>query len=350
VTSTNLGTRSSYIQQWNFGMQRQLPWAILLEAAYTGSKGTRLPANIEFNQIADQYLSLGSDLNTQVPNPFFGQIPSNTSLGARTISKGQLLRRFPQFTSFAAQADSNGSSIYHALQVRAEKRLSRGLTFLASYTTGKMIDDGSAGVLSSFGGVPAFQNNNNRRLERSLESQQASQYLVISTVYELPSPATRGFAHWALGGWQINGIATFETGVPLSLTTATNPTLGAFGVGTLRPDNNGHSAKLSGSTESRLNRYFDTSVFSQPAPYQFGTTARTLPDVRSPGITNLDLSLIKNTKFNERYRLQLRVEAFNFLNQPHFGAPGTVFGNPNFGVISSAGSARIIQVAMKFYF
>ncbi len=350
ATSTNYGTVSSYLQQWNFNVQRALPFNMIMEVAYAGSRGTRLPANIEFNQIPNQYLALGNDLLTQVPNPFFGQIPNNTALGAATVSKGQLLRPFPQFTSFTAQADSNGSSIYHALQVRLEKRLSHGLSFLAAYTFSKLIDNGSAGVLSSFGGVPGFEDNNNRSLERSLGSQNVPHVFTLSYVYQLPSPSRNGALRLALGGWQLNGITSIQDGAPLALTTSTNPTLGQVGVGTLRPNNNGQSAALGGSIETRLNRYFNTSVFSQPGPWQFGNTARTLPDVLSPRIANFDLSLVKNNKFLERYRIQLRGEAFNIFNHPHFGPPGAAFGTPNFGVITNAGSARVIQVALKLYF
>lgn len=96
-----------------------------------------------------------------------------------------------------------------------------------------------------------------------------------------------------------------------------------------------------------MNRYFDTSVFSQPAPFTFGNTARTLPDVRAPGVMNFDFSVMKNTRFAERLNLQFRAESFNLLNNTNFGAPGTTFGTPTFGVISSSSEARVIQFGVK---
>jgi hypothetical protein len=109
-------------------------------------------------------------------------------------------------------------------------------------------------------------------------------------------------------GWQVNGITIIQGGVPLGLTTSANQT-NSFGGS--RPNNSGHSAKLSGPIEARLNKYFNTSVFSQPAAFTFGNTARTLPDVRAPGVINFDFSVIKDTKLHERASMQFRAESFN---------------------------------------
>jgi len=139
-----------------------------------------------------------------------------------------------------------------------------------------------------------------------------------------------------------------QSGFPLGVTTAANQT-NSFGGGS-RPNNNGQSAALSGSPRSRLDRWFNTSVFSQPPPFTFGNTSRTLPDVRTPGLTNVDFSITKNTHITERITHQFRAEFFNALNHPNFGSPGNAFGNANFGVISSALDARIIQLGMKVLF
>jgi hypothetical protein len=146
----------------------------------------------------------------------------------------------------------------------------------------------------------------------------------------------------------MNGIATLQTGQPITLST--QDTSGSGGT-TLRPNNNGQSAKLSGSIESRLNRYFNTAVFSQPAPFTFGTTGRTLPDVRGPGVNNLDASLFKDFKPLERMTVQFRAEAFNLFNKPQFGFPNSNLSSGQFGVISSqANSPRQIQFGLKLLF
>jgi len=356
ITSVDWGELSPYVQQWNWGLQHALPGQVLVEVVYAGSKGTRLPGNLSFNQAPESVLALGNELTRMVPNPFFGQIPSHTALGAGTISYAQLLRPYPHLTALNSTGSAAGSSIYHSMQLRSEKRFSGGISLLLSYTTGKLIDDGSPGVLGFLGGVPGYQNNNDRKSERAVSAQEVAQRLVLSYVYELPFGPGKSWLSagrvWGrvFGGWQVNGITVLQSGQPLTLTTASNPTVGRIGSGSLRPDNNGRSARLSGPVKDRLERYFDTSVFSQPAAWMFGNTSRTLPDVRAPGDINLDFSLVKNTRVLERHNVQFRAEFFSLLNRPNFGDPGQGFGTPTFGVISSAGGARIVQFGLKYYF
>jgi hypothetical protein len=148
-----------------------------------------------------------------------------------------------------------------------------------------------------------------------------------------------------LGGWQFNGITTFQSGTPLSL-SASN-TAGLFNPLT-RANNNGKSAKLSGPVHERLNRYFDTSVFSQPAPFTFGNVGATLPDVRNDGVKNFDFSLFKQFSPLEKLKVQFRVEALNAFNTPRFGSPNTSVTSTTFGVITSqANTPRQMQFAIK---
>lgn len=139
-----------------------------------------------------------------------------------------------------------------------------------------------------------------------------------------------------------------QRGVPLGLTTANNQT-NSFSGGS-RPNNNGQSAELHGNIKSRLNQYFDTSVFSQPPAFTFGNVSRTLPDVRTPGFVNFDFSVIKNTRLLESGNVQFRAEFFNIINHPNFGAPGTTLATSSFGVIGSASDGRVIQFALKLLF
>src|SRR5262249_44884167 len=136
---------SGYSQQWNFTVQRTLGRNWNIEAAYLGSKNTRLgipDANI--NQLPSQYLSMGSALLTRVANPYVGQIPTSSSLGAATIAQQQLLRPYPRFTTVALFRDNVGNSKYNAAALKVEKRLSRGLTLNAAFTFSKLIDDASS--------------------------------------------------------------------------------------------------------------------------------------------------------------------------------------------------------------
>src|SRR5579872_1998940 len=345
-----------YSQNWNFNVQRQLPGNILVEAAYVGSRGLHLNENgsddINLDQLTPAQLTLGTKLQQLVPNPFFGLITTGP-LSSPTIAYGSLLYPYPQFSNVTGEYLTGSSSTYHSFQMKVEKRFSSGLSLLAAFTGGKLIDDHA--MISNLGRDSAIQNIYDRHAERGVSPQDVSRILVLSYVYELPLGKGKRFGtNWnraadtVLGGWQINGITTFQTGQPLTLTAQNTSNSGSL---TERPNNNGQSAALSGSIESRLNEYFNSAVFSQPAPFTFGNTGRTLPDVRGPGVNNFDFSLFKTFQPLERLSVQFRAEAFNLLNKPQFGFPNQVLGSGQFGVISTqANSPRQIQFGLKLLF
>ncbi len=344
---------SAYAQEWNFDIQKQIPGNILIDAAYAGNKGTALPVDIQADELPDRYLSMGSALLQQVNNPFFGIVTSGP-LSGKTVTQGQLLRPFPQFNSVNIRGVREGYSIYHALQLKAERRFSKGFSILAAYTFSKAITDAGSRLSINFAN-PGIQDSYNLAGERALANFDVPQRLVLSYNYELPFGPGKPLLHGGgpvigkiVGGWQVNGITTLQRGIPLGLSTSINQT-NSLGGGS-RPNNNGTSAALSGPVEKRLTQYFNTSVFSQPAAFTFGNVSRTLPDVRAPGTINFDFSIIKNTHFTERVNLQFRAEFFNGLNNVNFGSPGTTFGTSTFGVISSASDARVIQLGLKLLF
>lgn len=351
LTTVRYNDPSAYSQVWNLNIQRELPGNFLFDIAWSANKGTSLPVSMQFNQLPDPYLSLGPVLLEQVPNPF-APFVSVGALSQPTVPRGQLLRPFPHFNSVQLRDVRSVSSIYHALQMKVEHRFSRGFSLLGSYTASKQIGGPMAHTVVS---DPGFQNNNNLRADRSLVGFDVAQRLVMSGNWELPfgkgkallASAPRA-VNLVVGGWQINSIVTLQGGFPLGIGTAVNQT-NSFGGGS-RPNNNGTSAKLTGPVRDRLNRYFNTSVFSQPPPFTFGNTSRTLPDTRTPGVSNIDFSLTKTTQIGERVNTQFRAEFFNALNHANFGSPGTALGNATFGVISSAADPRIIQLGLKLIF
>lgn len=346
-----------YNQQWNFTIQRQLPGAWLIEAGYAGNKGTRLPISIDFNQIHPRYQALRAELNTQVPNPFFG-IAATGILAQPTVARAQLLRPFPQYTSVTtnspAVAQNMGSSTYHSLILRAEKRFASGYNLLFTYTNAKLIDNGSGRVFGETAFVPPVQNVYDLSAERSISEGDTSQRLVISHTLDLPFGRGRALAsnapgalNWLIGGWSASGAFTWHTGFPLALTSTGNSGVGSA---VLRPNSTGKSARLSGAPQTRLNRYFDTSQFTVPEPFTFGNVSRTLPDVRGPSRVNYDLALQKAFPVRERLSVNLRAEAFNLTNTPYFITPGENLGTPTFGVITSAMGERQVQFALKVLF
>lgn len=351
--------RVGYSQQWNLNVQRQLPGRLALEAAYVGNKGTKLtdgPLGPQLNQLTPQQLSLGNQLLQTVPNPFQPYVRTGPLSQAR-VTQAQLLRPYPQFLSLYNFRPAMGSSIYHGFQARVEKRYSSGLTLLASLTTGKLIEDTSQTV-GFLGSAPTHQDVYNRRASRSLASQDVSRRLVFSYVYDLPFGRGKSLGSTmpraldaVIGHWQVNGILTLSTGVPLAIANAQNNSQ-AFSA-TQYPNVNGQSAAMAGGrgTDEKLARWFDTSVFSQPAPFTFGSGPRVLPDVRADGIRGMDFSVFKDIPIREAMRVQFRAEMFNVTNTPNFAPPGQAFGNPAFGVVNSQfNTPRQLQLGLKFYY
>jgi hypothetical protein len=338
-------TLTPWAMQWNFNVQRELPGQILLEVAYVGTRGLQLSrageGGLNLNQLPASALALGSQLNQQVRNPFFG-IVNNGVLVAPTVARGQLLRPYPQFTDIIPLYSSGSSSSYHSLQVTTSKRLSRGLLFEGSYTWAKNLDYGLNHQDSYF-----------IRNSKSVADIDLAHRFVMSYIYELPFGRGRRFGgsasrtvQWALGDWQFNGITTLVSGTPLQITA--NNTAGLFNPVT-RPNNNGVSGRKQGKVHERLDAYFDTSVFSQPAPFTLGNVSPRTADLRNDMVRNFDLSFFKDFAPREKLRIQFRAELLNAFNTPRFGSPNTAVTSNARGVITSQSNApRQTQFGLKF--
>jgi hypothetical protein len=346
-----------YNQQFNLNLQHELGDGMLVEIAYAGSKGTHLPSNQQINQLPEEFLSLGTQLQQQVPNPFFGIITAGP-LAARTVARGQLLRPFPQFNGVTQASISNRDSIYHSMQLKVERRFRNGGSILGAYTWAKLISntDTLTGWLEA-SGPAGVQNNNRLSLERSLASFDVPHRLVVSYVLDLPIGKGRrlfndvsGAADKLLSGWGVNGVYTAQSGFPLRFGTASNLT-NSFGGGSRPNVVAGCEANLSGSAQSRLNRWFNTTCFAQPAAFTFGTASRVDPKLRSHGINNIDFALFKRTMLTERVGLEFRSEFFNLFNRVQFNFPGQALGNPQFGIVSSQlNNPRLVQMALRLVF
>jgi Carboxypeptidase regulatory-like domain/TonB dependent receptor-like, beta-barrel len=346
-----------YTQNWNLDIQRQLPFNILVDAAYVGSHGVHLNKSGEndwnANQLTPTMLALGSQLQQSVTNPFYGIIQTGPESGA-TIPTSYLDAPFPQFTAIDLSYLGGGYEEYNSFQLKVNKRLSHNLSALVSYTGSKQIDDYS--IISNVGhNTGGIQNIYNPRGERAVSSNDISRNLVVSGVYDLPFGRGQSIGtNWnrplnaVLGGWQTNAILTEQTGFPLSPTTQNTSQSGS---NTLRPNLTGVSPVVKGSARSRLNDYLNAAAFSQPAAFTFGNAPRTLSNVRAPGFHNLDFSAFKNFHPTERMNVQFRAESFNLFNQVQFGIPNMVLSSGQFGKITSqANTPREIQAAIKILF
>src|SRR5437764_10426811 len=315
------------MQTWNFGVQKSFAGNFLIDTNYVGTKGTHLyfggAGSINYlgpwveNLNADQI----SQLNSLVPNPFYGIITNPAStLSNPTVAYNQLLKPFPQFTGFSGNDPPWANSIYHSLQVRVEKRFSKGLQLLGTYVFSKSIDNSSVacGCTTWLGGATSLQDPNRRYLERSVSQYDIPHVFQFSYVYQFPFGRGKRFGSHlnpvvdlAFGGWQTNGIWRFDDGMPLSLTVSNSRALPTYG--TQRPNLTDTLVRNNGA--NWLSQYFaDPQVAVTPAPFTVGNAPREISSVRAPGTATTALSLFKQfplAVLHEESFLEFRAEAFN---------------------------------------
>lgn len=322
--------RDSYIQQWNVNIQKKLPAALILETGYVGSKGTRLITTYE-------------DLNRpiQVVDP---RTPGLASINARRPNQA--------WQRNVRSDKSDGNSIYHAFQMKVERRMASGLTFLSAYTWSHAIS-GPNDIGGQVGGgnfIGAPQDIYYLRGERTTSGFDVRHRNVNTILYPLPFfKNSKGLVRSLLGGWQVSTIMTFQGGFPAPVTANVDTT--GTGIQS-RPDQTG-PGNLAGGERTWL-KWFNTSSFAVAPFGRFGTSPRT-DAIRLPGITNFDFSTNKSFRFGETTRFEFRAEIFNLFN--NFNPdPATVDRNvrsQNFGTVGGGVqgiTTRVIQLGGKFYF
>ena len=301
---------------------------------------------------------MGNQLNAQVPNPFFGAIKSSgCGLDQKTIVQAQLLRPFPEYCSVTEAQPAAAGSTYNALEATYTHRWHAGLQLSASYTYSKFIDNAQGSSGWAFpGSGSSVRNSYDLAAERSVDASDLTHSLVINYTYELPVGQHRRFgADWnkpmnaILGGWQWSGILTTHSGLPISITPASNNTVGTASYGFNQRPNIVSGVNPVPAHQS-IQGWINPAAFSQPAPFTFGDSARFLSNLRAPNYFNWDMGIQKYWNFTETKRLQFRVEMFNALNHPNFFVPDSNLGDSNFGTITGAYPARSVQFAGKFYF
>lgn len=339
-----------YNQQWNFTIGRQFGNNMALEVAYAGNRGVHLPIRNgwQMNQLRPEQIRPDAGLLELVDNPLFGVVPVGP-LSTQRVQRGRLLTPFPQYPSVNYAAPSWGNSNYHSLQAKLEKRFSAGNSVVVAYTWSKLLSDGGDNAWSS----ALFSNYYCRACEKSLSPYDQPHRLVTSFTYEVPFGRGKQFGGgWSpflnavMGQWQLNGIATLNSGQPLQFAVPQNTSF-SFGGGQ-RPDATGADARLDNPT---LQRWFDTSAFTVATPYTFGNLGRVHPNLRSDRIETIDFSVFKNFSIRERLTIQFRAESFNLTNTPIFNPPNTTVGTANFGIVTSqANRPRQTQLALKILF
>ncbi|MCX6596742.1 MAG: TonB-dependent receptor, partial [Acidobacteria bacterium] len=347
--------KSGYAQQWNLSLQKTWGDHWSAEVGYLGSKLTNLGVpDVNLNQLTVQQLAAGATLTQSVANPYFGQIPPESSLGQPTIARQQLLRPYPRFTTVTLYRNNVGHSTYHSLQARLDKRFSAGFTWGLNYTFSRLIDDAGAVFDSAIltGPVTAYQaaDSFNRRLEKDVSTGNMAHIVSSSFVWEIPVGRGRrlAFTGWRdrlAGGWQIAGIVRAQSGSPLAVTQ--QPNLNAFaGFGIQRP-NLLRDPNLTAARRS-TGRWFDTGAFAQAPQFTLGSSSRN--PVRGPAFRTIDLMVGKSFAVTERLRAEFRAEAFNSTNTPQLGNPNGAFGTPAFGTMTTAFDPRVYELVLKIHF
>jgi hypothetical protein len=309
-------------QQWNLTLEQQLPKSFMMRVAYEGAEAYHLLGAVQAN--AAVYIPGGSTL-ANVQN-----------------------RRPKQEYSGITLSDSIGTSSFNALSVSMQKTAGHGLTLLTGFRWAKNLDD-----LSKYNGNGSTYTATNIQIDRGLSDNDIDKQFTLSYVWKIPTATALGaFGKYVLGGWQTTGIFTARTGLPYSVLSGSNYALD--GISGDRAALIGDPSLPSDRPESaKLQEWFNTSAFApNPAGVKLGGLRNKF---RGPAYTNLDFGLTRSLAlpfgpWAETQRVEFRFEAFNFLNHPNFANPGSTLGSPSFGIIQTANTPRVLQVAVKYAF
>ena len=314
------GLRIPYTMNYSFGIQHQATRTVMVEASYVGNGGRKLPGLREFNPAVFRSGATAGNTNARrILAPTFGSI-------------GMLV--------------TGGTSSYNGLQLRAAKKFSKGLTFTSAYTWAKAIDVYGGGAFANVGQQEP-QNVFDLRGDRGRGENDVRHRWVSSYLYELPF--LRGAQWYArlLGGWELGGILTLETGKSITVVSGRDNSLS--GVNFDRPNVNGSPQLPTDRPRAQLiDRYFRTEVFSPNLPGQYGNAGRGI--LSAQGIFGWDISTSKSFRIKEAHSLQFRWDAFNVVNRPNLGGPNSNLVSPAFGRIQSASGGRVMQVSLKYAF
>lgn len=336
---------NAYMQRWSLSFQHEWPGRILMDVTYVGNRGNKIAVSRELNPIPRNYLSTSPErdqatidfLAAQVPNPFFGiRDFAGTSLGNVRVARSQLLRPFPHFQGIIVNQPI-GFSWYHAMQVQAERRFSKGVALQLGYTWSKFME------------ATSFLNDTDPAPAKVISDQDYPMRLTISVIHELP--VGRGKAYWSalpayvdllVGGWQMQGTFEGQSGQ-------------ALGFGNAIFNGDLHSIVIP-RTRRTVQKWFNTEAGFRRDAKVLANNIRTLSSrftgIRGDGINNFDLSFFKNFAVKERYKAQFRMEAYNALNHVQFAGPNTTPTSTAFGTISGekGHGQRQLTFALKLLF
>ena len=354
VYTANSKLGSGYVQQWNLAIEREVTRHLSFDIGYVGSHVVHVGMpDTNLNQLTAAQLSSGSALLTPITNPNYGQLPASSSIGGKTITYAQSIKPYPRFLNVASYRKNTGETNYNAVEAKVEQRLSNGLSFLLSFTHSKLIDDASSvfstTVLSSPNSSSLIAADTFQpRLERDSSTGDMPNVLAASSTYRLPAGrgyrfASNGVAATCLGGWSFNGLLLVQSGMPVTVTQATNNNSFA-GFALQRPNIVG-PVSLSASARTPT-EFFNVAAFATAPQFTLGNASRN--PARGPAYRDGDVALIKHAPIGDHSDFEFRAEVFNLTNTSAFAQPNGSFGSAAFGSITStATDPRVIQFGAR---
>jgi hypothetical protein len=354
------GSHWTRTSQFELNIQRMVR-NILIDVSYAGTMAHGIPNStlVVANQVNPIYLPLGPLLNQSINAPGVVAAGFKPPYQGFNGTLAQSLRQFPQYNSVNTFSPT-GNSTYDALLVKAEKRLSSGLQFLASYAFSKLLTDQSFVADTPLSGP---QDQFNRRAEKSISNTNIPQRLVLSWVYQLPlgngKPwLNHGLSSRLFGGFSFAAIQTYQSGGPIRVTTPDG--LPIFN-GSLRPNlvggvpisigpGRGDFQPLNTLSGQQGDLYLNRNAFSAPQPYTFGNLGVYLPTLSGFGSMQEDLSASRRIMIREKRSVEFRADFYNAFNRRNLNGPVADLSNPNFGRITGQGNPRSIEFGFRFDF
>jgi hypothetical protein len=363
-------TRARHVEnptvlQWNVGIQQEVAIGTKFELLYSGNRGeylmgtenANLPSYALIQQAIDAEAAASgkagvalSYLNQTIANPLAGKVPG--SLGAITITRANASAPFPQFSAITTPRNDR-DSIYHSLQTVLQHRSTNGLSALLAYTWSKLLTDATEASFNSGdqSNTGAWQNPYSLRDARGPATSDHTHVFSGAVVYPLPvGKGKRFLAQGAMGniagGFQLTGIASFQSGVPLAVTqTGAN----GLGLGAYRPDRIGNPIGSHQGNSNGSRQWINTAAYSV-VDGRFGTTPIRDSQLRGPNYTDFDLGVQRNFHIHESMNAQFRVEAFNAFNHPNLALPTPDRSSAAFGQINTVYAPRAVQLDLQLSF
>jgi hypothetical protein len=346
-------------QNWSLTLQRRLTKNMMLDVSYIGNKGTRLDhhaqrAGLDYNMNDPAVLSLGAALlNSPIGSPAAEAAGIRPPYPGFVGSVAQALRKYPQYQNIEWRGLPLGRSLYQALEVVLEQRLSGGLQYRIGYTYSRLKNNGAESGMGNEGINGDVQDPINwDTADWGLSVDDTPHVLLVGFTWDIASNASQGWTgakKALLGGWNLSGILRYESGRPLRINMA-NDLAGLLFNTRKRPNRTGADAVAdNGDFDPLTDNYFNTAAWQDPGPLQFGNAPRADGTVRGFKVFNEDVTIAKNFPLKGDLKMRFMASVGNIFNRTTFCAPNTNFSSPAFGTVSTqCNQARSVQFGLRF--